>query len=226
MFRPEVIQNLKKHAARNNVDALKLLSEVVRYDQKIKDKMPAYVIGFNDDNPLINKRFDSTSLAAQQKQRAIADNYEQENQPITWKIKQLLEGGKINDSCRAALEQLRVDANKKYYDLRDEQRHKESFEYRYSNRHLRTDLDQEIKSYESAMATHAEHVSRLKSDLAAIEVRLQAVATDAGLVTEKNLTPHQNGSISSACHGYQPSSLVGPPFGWHTRLAGSWQEGS
>ena len=37
----------------------------------------------------------------------------------------------------------------------------------------------------SAMATHAEHVSRLKSDLAAIEVQLQAVATDAGLVTEK-----------------------------------------
>ena len=97
----------------------------------------------------------------------------------------MLEGGKISHSCRAALEQLRVDANKKYYDLRDEQRHKESFEYRYSNRHLRTDPDQEIKRYESAMATHAEHVSRLKSDLAAIEVRLQAVATDAGLVTEK-----------------------------------------
>ena len=50
---------------------------------------------------------------------------------------------------------------------------------------LRTDPDQEIKRYESAMATHAEHVSRLKSDLAAIEVQLQAVATDAGLVTEK-----------------------------------------
>ena len=75
-------------------ERVKLLSEVVRYDQKIKDKMPAYVIGFNDDNPLINKRFDSTSLAAQQKQRAIADNYEQENQPITWKIKQLPEGRK------------------------------------------------------------------------------------------------------------------------------------
>ena len=49
----------------------------------------------------------------------------------------------------------------------------------------RTDPDQEIKRYESAMATHAEHVSRLKSDLAAIEVQLQTVATDAGLVTEK-----------------------------------------
>ena len=76
------------------------------------------------------------------------------------------------------------------------------------------------------MATHAEHVIKLKNDLAAIEVQLKAVATDAGLASEKNLTPHQNGSISSACHGYQPSPPVGPPFGWHTRLAGSWQEGS
>ena len=54
MFRPEVIQNLERHAARQRWRA-KTLYEVVSYNQDIKEKMPAYVIGYNDDNPLMNK---------------------------------------------------------------------------------------------------------------------------------------------------------------------------